>query len=120
MEINDEIYERFLVPKSLGEFKVTPPDYTQRRGDWEVLRHKWEADLEQIRTLWENLRSEYLINQRIYNSKFYFTPLPGHIYHLYSSPSDFLSLIGPKEWNRSDYVGSYQYTPKGIWIPVTF
>ena len=115
MEIDDKVYQRFLIPKSIGDLKVDIPDRTDRRGDWEILRHKWETDLNSIRTLWLNLEKEYLINRRIYNSRYYFTPIYGQIYHLYSHPYDFLSLIGPKEWDRPDYIGSYQYTTKGIW-----
>jgi len=57
---------------------------------------------------------EYLIrSERMFKARIGFRPTPGHTYHLYGSPEDWVSLVGPEEWERDDYVGSFRFDGRG-------
>lgn len=63
------------------------------------------------------LALEAEINSLVYNSEFNFEPLVGDIYHLYKRRNGvhFLSLIGPEEGLRQEYIGSYMLDEKRVW-----
>jgi hypothetical protein len=45
---------------------------------------------------------EFEWNELVYSAKFSFEPVIGEIYHLYRDAEiNFLSLIGPNEWNKA-------------------
>jgi hypothetical protein len=55
-------------------------------------------------------------NALVYNAKYNFVPIVGHTYHLYGSSNHyFLSMIGPHEWKRTDFVASFLLTSDNIW-----
>jgi hypothetical protein len=61
----------------------------------------------------EDLGRYYQDSERIYNARVNFMPVIGHIYHLYGSPEDWVSIISPDEWVRDDYVGSFRFNGNG-------
>ena len=71
----------------------------------------------ELKAQYERLMEEFEWNELVYNAKFSFEPVVGEIYHLYRSSdgSNFLSLIGPHEWNR-EHVGTFKLNSDKKWI----
>lgn len=71
----------------------------------------------ELKAQYESLIEEFEWNELVYNAKFSFEPVVGEIYHLYRSAngSNFLSLIGPQEWNR-EHVGTFKLNSDKKWI----
>jgi|SRR6056300_381666 hypothetical protein len=84
------------------------------------VNHQIKTKFEELREEYNKLVDEYNWNQLIYKSKYSFTPVIGHIYHLYMNKKDevFLSLISPDEWNQQ-FVGSFQLDSTEKWIKVS-
>jgi hypothetical protein len=61
----------------------------------------------------EDLGRYYQDSERIYNARVNFMPVVGHIYHLYGSPEDWVSIISPDEWVRDDYIASFRFNGNG-------
>jgi len=61
----------------------------------------------------EDLGRYYQDSERIYNARVNFMPVVGHIYHLYGSPEDWVSIISPDEWVRDDYIASFRFNGSG-------
>ena len=64
-----------------------------------------------------HLVDEVKLNQIVYESKFSFEPIIGHIYHLYYGDNGkyFLSLIEPEMWNQ-EYVLSVELNSENKWV----
>ncbi len=77
------------------------------------LEHKFN----ELKIQYQNLMEEYEWNELVYNSKFSFEPVIGEIYHLYRDAQgfDFLSLIGPQEWNK-EHIGTFKLNSDKKWI----
>ena len=61
------------------------------------------------------LQDRVAISNRIYDAEINFQPLISHIYHLYKKDETgihVLSMIGPKEWGRSEPIGTFIATVK--------
>jgi hypothetical protein len=60
---------------------------------------------------------EYEWNELVYNARFSFEPVIGEIYHLYKDAEgiNFLSLIGPTEWNK-EHVGTFKLNSDKKWL----
>lgn len=71
----------------------------------------------ELKAQYDSLMEEFEWNELVYNAKFSFEPVVGEIYHLYRSSdgSNFLSLIGPHEWNR-EHVGTFKLNSDKKWI----
>jgi hypothetical protein len=56
---------------------------------------------------------EFEWNELVYSAKFSFEPVIGEIYHLYRDAEgiNFLSLIGPNEWNK-EHIGTFNSIAK--------
>ncbi len=63
----------------------------------------------ELRIQYQKLMEEYEWNELVYSAKFSFEPVIGEIYHLYrdSNGVNFLSLIGPQEWNK-EHIGTFK------------
>ena len=74
---------------------------------------------EEIKEEYRKLIEEFEWNKLVYESKFTFTPIKGHTYHLYQKEqgSLFLSLIEPELWNQI-FVGSFKLDSNDKWIKV--
>lgn len=72
---------------------------------------------EELKAQYQNLVEEYEWNELVYTAKFAFEPVIGEIYHLYvgKDGSNFLSLIGPLEWNR-EHIGTFKMNSDKKWI----
>jgi hypothetical protein len=62
----------------------------------------------ELRIQYQKLMEEYEWNELVYSAKFSFEPVIGEIYHLYRANAvNFLSLIGPLEWNK-EHIGTFK------------
>ena len=71
----------------------------------------------ELRVQYQKLMEEYEWNELVYSAKFSFEPVIGEIYHLYRDANavNFLSLIGPQEWNR-EHIGTFKLNSDKKWI----
>jgi hypothetical protein len=74
----------------------------------------------ELRIQYQKLMEEYEWNELVYSAKFSFEPVIGEIYHLYrdSNGVNFLSLIGPQEWNK-EHIGTFKLNSDKKWILLT-
>jgi hypothetical protein len=72
---------------------------------------------EDLKAQYQSLVEEYEWNELVYTAKFAFEPVIGEIYHLYvgKDGSNFLSLIGPLEWNR-EHIATFKMNSDKKWI----
>jgi hypothetical protein len=78
---------------------------------------EFESKFNELKIQYQNLMEEYEWNELVYNSKFAFEPVIGEIYHLYrdAAGANFLSLIGPLEWNK-EHIGTFKLNSEKKWI----
>lgn len=71
----------------------------------------------ELKLQYEKLMQEYEWNELVYSAKFSFEPVIGEIYHLYrdSEGVNFLSLIGPNEWNK-EHIGTFKLNSDKKWM----
>jgi hypothetical protein len=71
----------------------------------------------ELRIQYQKLIEEYEWNELVYSAKFSFEPVIGEIYHLYRDANgvNFLSLIGPLEWNK-EHIGTFKLNSDKKWI----
>ena len=71
----------------------------------------------ELRIQYQKLMEEYEWNELVYSAKFSFEPVIGEIYHLYRDANavNFLSLIGPQEWNK-EHIGTFKLNSDKKWI----
>jgi len=71
----------------------------------------------ELKIQYQKLMEEYEWNELVYSAKFSFEPVIGEIYHLYRDANavNFLSLIGPQEWNR-EHIGTFKLNSDKKWI----
>lgn len=107
-------------PVQIGDQKITPIDNTflKKRG-LVNLEHYYQTKLNEIIEEYQELVEDFKINERVYNSKFSWEPIIGHIYHLYknSQGEEFLSLITPNDWSYK-HLGSFKYNSDHRWEKV--
>ena len=71
----------------------------------------------ELKVQYQKLMQEYEWNELVYSAKFSFEPVIGEIYHLYRDAEgvNFLSLIGPDEWNK-EHIGTFKLNSDKKWI----
>lgn len=71
----------------------------------------------ELKLQYQKLMQEYEWNELVYSSKFTFEPVIGEIYHLYRDVEgiNFLSLIGPNEWNK-EHIGTFKLNSDKKWM----
>lgn len=76
-----------------------------------------ESKFNELKAQYQNLIEEFQWNELVYNAKFAFEPVVGEIYHLYQGNDNkqFLSLIGPEEWNK-EHLGAFKLNSDKKWI----
>jgi len=82
-----------------------------------TVNREFENKFNELKMQYEKLIDEYEWNELVYNAKFSFEPVAGEIYHLYRGDdnTEFLSLIGPNEWNK-DHIGTFKLNSDKKWI----
>lgn len=78
---------------------------------------EFQNKFDELKEQYQNLMEEYEWNELVYSSKFSFEPVIGEIYHLYNDNDglNFLSLIGPNEWNK-EHIGTFKLNSDKKWI----
>ena len=78
---------------------------------------EFENKFNELKSQYRSLMEEFEWNELVYNAKFSFEPVIGEIYHLYKGTDgiDFLSLIGPQEWNK-EHLGTFKLNSDKKWI----
>lgn len=78
---------------------------------------EFESKFKELQMQYQALLEEYEWNDLVYQAKFSFEPVVGEIYHLYRGDDgiNFLSLIGPNEWNK-EYLGTFKLNSDKKWI----
>jgi hypothetical protein len=78
---------------------------------------EFENKFNELKIQYQKLMMEYEWNELVYNARFSFEPVIGEIYHLYRGDDgiNFLSLIGPKEWNK-EHIGTFKLNSDKKWI----
>lgn len=78
---------------------------------------EFENKFKELQMQYQALLEEYEWNDLVYQAKFSFEPVVGEIYHLYRGDDgfNFLSLIGPNEWNK-EYLGTFKLNSDKKWI----
>ena len=78
---------------------------------------EFESKFSELKMQYQKLMEEYEWNELVYNAKFSFEPVVGEIYHLYKDVTglNFLSLIGPNEWNK-EHIGTLKLNSNKKWV----
>ncbi|PWJ95535.1 uncharacterized protein DUF2452 [Flavobacterium araucananum] len=78
---------------------------------------EFESKFRELKMQYQDLIEEFQWNELVYNARFSFEPIVGEIYHLYKDADgfDFLSLIGPKEWNK-EHIATFRLNSDKKWI----
>jgi hypothetical protein len=101
-------------PTAIGSINFRKEDIGGRWAESRNnLKDSVQNEIAQLVGKLEDLGRYYQDSERIYSARVGFMPTPGHTYHLYESPEDWVSLLGPEEWDRDDYVGSFKFDGQG-------
>ena len=82
-----------------------------------TVNKQFENKFNELKLQYENLMAEYEWNELVYGARFSFEPVIGEIYHLYLGDDgvNFLSLIGPQEWNK-EHIGTFKLNSDKKWV----
>lgn len=117
---DDKGYNASLLPYSTNvgapAIKIDDLVSWKSRGITNVNK-EFEIKFNELRMQYEALMEEYEWNELVYAAKFSFEPVIGEIYHLYRGEDgiNFLSLIGPNEWNK-EHIGTFKLNSDKKWI----
>lgn len=78
---------------------------------------EFQSKFDELQLQYQRLVEEFEWNELVYSAKFSFEPVVGEIYHLYRNHDgiNFLSLIGPLEWNK-EHIGTFKLNSDKKWI----
>lgn len=114
----EQRYDAFVKPyaSNLAAPVIEQPDTVNwKKTNIHSANSQFKATFDEIKEQYQALMQEYQYNQLIYNAKFNFEPIVGHVYHLYSKQETyFLSLLAPEECTFT-FVGSFQLNSDKIW-----
>lgn len=117
---DDKGYNASLLPysTSVGAPVIRVDDVVswKSRGISNVNK-QFENKFNELKIQYEILMKEYEWNELVYNARFSFEPVIGEIYHLYVGDDglNFLSLIGPQEWNK-EHIGTFKLNSEKKWV----
>tara|TARA_B100000780_G_C21096547_1_gene442292 strand:+ start:893 stop:1285 length:393 start_codon:yes stop_codon:yes gene_type:complete len=108
-DANTKLYPTSVGAQSFEPIKVDKTDSLKANK-------YFDSKLNELKLEYEKLVEEYNWTTVVYNSDYNFQPLLGQAYHLYekSNKKLFLSLIGPKEWDKL-HVGTFKLLTNGKW-----
>lgn len=83
------------------------------------VNNKLYTQLQELKSQYTVLMQQVYWNDLVYNSKFNFEPIVGHVYYLYEAKEGtILSIISPEEWGKSlklKWIGSFKLTSDKTW-----
>ena len=106
-------------PTSVGAPVFKIPDISLFRTESsKKMISVFERERQEIVERIEKLHEEYTTSMMVWESKISFEPIVGKPYHLYNFDGvNTLSLIGPNEWNKSEfYIGTFLLNSDNKWI----
>ena len=85
-----------------------------------TVNKEFQSKFNELQMQYQRLVEEFEWNELVYSSKFSFEPVVGEIYHLYRNTDggNFLSLIGPQEWNK-EHIGTFKLNSDKKWIHIS-
>jgi hypothetical protein len=80
----------------------------------------YSSKFDELAKEYESIMKEISINERLYKAKHNFEPISGESYHLYvkENGEEFISIIGPGQWTKFEYIGTFQILSDGRWKQV--
>ncbi|TYB74491.1 DUF2452 domain-containing protein [Bizionia gelidisalsuginis] len=80
------------------------------------INHKVKGKYTELKAEYDKMMQEFEYNTLIFNAKFTFEPIIGHIYHLYKRDNgeSFLSIIAPEQCHFNP-IGSFYLNADLIW-----
>ena len=108
-----------LYPTNLGAPSFNLPNVSMARSEAsKKMSDVFERERQEIIERIEKLYSEYDTSVMVWESKISFEPIIGKTYYLYDFDNvKTLSLLSPKEWNKSDrFIGEFTLTSDRKWI----
>lgn len=119
--------KRSLLP--YGDSTLCPPISSTENSvaEWKHNRNKdsekyFSTKYKEIVKEMEQLQETFETNKMIDNAELRFTPIIGREYYLYKRNNDsvFVSMIGPKEWGKTqvNYLGTYTIDSQQVWNKV--
>lgn len=107
-----EIGSQPFKPDEIELFKI---DKTNK------LKTHFSTKFNELKQQYDELMEDIKMNERIYKSKYSFTPIVGQDYYLYHDDKggEFLSIITPTEWkNKFELIGIYQLNSDSKWVEI--
>jgi hypothetical protein len=108
-----------LYPTNLGAPSFNLPNVSMARSEAsKKMSDVFERERQEIIERIEKLYNEYDTSVMVWESKISFEPIIGKTYYLYDFNNvKTLSLLSPKEWNKSDsFIGEFILTSDRKWI----
>lgn len=118
-DTNSGKYNAHLLPyaSNIGAPKIAPTQVSTWKNT-SIISYNQSLDnkVQKLREKYEDLLTEFGVNDRIYRAKMSFDPIVGKEYHLYinNQGEEFLSLIEPGQWNM-EYLGTYALNHEKVW-----
>jgi len=114
-----------MVKKSLLPYGVSSsdpafdlPDVAKFQSEKTIAASSFfNAKLKQLEDEYDKLVEQAKDTLMVFNAHYNFVPKIGHTYHLYNDGDRYvLSMI--ENWNRFEYVDSFQFTSDSTWIKI--
>ena len=81
------------------------------------IKNEFDQRYDEIKRNYDKLIDEVYWNNIIYNIELRFQPVIGNSYYLYNDNEIYtLSMIGPTEWKKEGFIGTFQFEYTGKWI----
>lgn len=99
-------------------------DIAHNNSNWVVpyvrnVKNEFDQRYDDIKKQYDKLIDEVYWNNIIYNIKLKFQPVIGYNYYLYKEDDEYsISIIGPQEWAKEGFVGTFQFEYTGKWIKI--
>ena len=81
------------------------------------VKNEFDYRYNEIKDIYDKLIDEVYWNNIIYNIELKFKPVIGSNYYLYREGSKYIiSIIGPDEWKKEEFLGTFRFEFTGKWI----
>jgi hypothetical protein len=103
---------------NVGAPVISAPDVVSwKNRNLNKVNAQFKSKYEELKIVLDEFRSNFQVNQRVYNAKINFEPVVGNMYYLYKNKEneDFLSILSPQECNFN-YVASFVLNSDNVWL----
>ncbi len=105
-------------PTEIGSQKFSPDNISLFKLEkTQKVKTYFTSKFDEIQKQYQDLMDEIITNERLYKSNHNFEPVLGIDYHLYKRENgeEFLSMISPTEWDKFEFIGTFQLLSDGRW-----